>query len=66
MMRDPELHTDELQMRQIENHYLAIDPRRLSEMPERVVNLLGYKVHPPFIGYGMAAVSSGSLADYSS
>jgi hypothetical protein len=43
---------DGFQMRQIENQFLAIDPRRLKDIPGRIVDMLGYKVHSPFIGYG--------------
>lgn len=38
-------------MRQIENMYLSVDPRRLDGIPERVVELMGYKVFAGFIGY---------------
>ncbi len=41
-----------MQMRQIENQFLAVDPRRLGEIPERIVDMVGYQTHRPFIGYG--------------
>ena len=40
------------QIRPIENQILAVDPRRLDEIPEKIVSMMGYRVHPPFIGYG--------------
>ncbi|KAF2403697.1 phytanoyl-CoA dioxygenase [Trichodelitschia bisporula] len=38
-------------VRPIENQFLAVDPRKLDEIPERIVDMMGYKVHKPFIGY---------------
>ena len=38
-------------MRQIENMYLAVDPRKLEEIPKRIVELMGYKTFAGFIGY---------------
>lgn len=40
-------------IRQIENQLLAVDPRKVEsgEIPERIVNMMGYRVHQPFIGY---------------
>ncbi|KXL50578.1 hypothetical protein M433DRAFT_158085 [Acidomyces richmondensis BFW] len=40
-------------IRQIENMMLAIDPRKIEkgEIPKRIVEMLGYQVQPPFIGY---------------
>jgi hypothetical protein len=38
-------------MRQIENMYLSVDPRKLDRIPQRVVELMGYKVFAGFIGY---------------
>jgi len=39
-------------IRQIENMILAIDPRKIErgEIPKRIVDMLGYRVHQPFIG----------------
>jgi hypothetical protein len=49
------------QIRQIENQILAVDPRRLGEMPRELVEMLGYRVHKPFIGYGESS-SAGIFA----
>jgi ectoine hydroxylase-related dioxygenase (phytanoyl-CoA dioxygenase family) len=38
-------------MRQVENQYLAVDPRRLDEMDSRIVSMMGYKTFVDFIGY---------------
>jgi ectoine hydroxylase-related dioxygenase (phytanoyl-CoA dioxygenase family) len=38
-------------IRQIENQFLAVDPRKLDEIPKKIVDMMGYKVHRPFIGY---------------
>lgn len=38
-------------MRQIENMALAVPPDVVATMPERVQELLGYSILPPFIGY---------------
>lgn len=38
-------------MRTTENHMLAVDFEKLEEIPPRLVDMLGYKVGPPFIGY---------------
>jgi ectoine hydroxylase-related dioxygenase (phytanoyl-CoA dioxygenase family) len=34
-----------------ENHVLAVAPDVVATLPERLQELLGYNVHPPFIGY---------------
>jgi ectoine hydroxylase-related dioxygenase (phytanoyl-CoA dioxygenase family) len=39
-------------IRAIENQFLAVDPRRLPEIDGRIVQMMGYKTHRPFIGYG--------------
>ncbi|EDN05262.1 predicted protein [Histoplasma mississippiense (nom. inval.)] len=39
-------------IRQIENQILAVDPRRLTEIPQRIVEMMGYRIHAPFIAYG--------------
>ena len=39
-------------IRPIENQILAVDPRRLPSIPRRIVEMMGYKIHRPFIGYG--------------
>ena len=38
-------------MRQIENMALAVPPDVVATLPERVQELLGYSILPPFIGY---------------
>jgi ectoine hydroxylase-related dioxygenase (phytanoyl-CoA dioxygenase family) len=38
-------------MRQIENMTLAVPPHVVATLPERVQELLGYSIMPPFIGY---------------
>lgn len=38
-------------IRPIENQFLAVDPRKLEEIPKRIVDMMGYKIHTPFIGY---------------
>jgi len=37
--------------RQQENYTLAIAAERVRRMPERVQALLGYSIHPPFMGH---------------
>ncbi|KAH8688827.1 hypothetical protein BGW36DRAFT_309502 [Talaromyces proteolyticus] len=37
-------------IRPAENHFLAVDPRRLPEIPEDIVRMMGYGLHKPFIG----------------
>ena len=34
-----------------ENHILAVPREVVQELPERLQELLGYNIHPPFIGY---------------
>jgi ectoine hydroxylase-related dioxygenase (phytanoyl-CoA dioxygenase family) len=38
-------------LRAAENHVLAVPPGTAAALPERLQELLGYNVHPPFIGY---------------
>ncbi len=38
-------------LRPVENHVLVVPPEKARELPERLQELLGYNVHPPFIGY---------------
>jgi ectoine hydroxylase-related dioxygenase (phytanoyl-CoA dioxygenase family) len=38
-------------LRPAENHVLAVPPEEAAARPERIQELLGYNVHPPFIGY---------------
>lgn len=37
--------------RQLENMCLAVPPATAAALPERVQQLLGYSIHPPFMGY---------------
>lgn len=37
--------------RQIENMTLAVPPEIAAHLPERAQKLLGYSIHPPFMGY---------------
>lgn len=39
-------------IRPIENQILAVDPRRLEQIDRRIIDMMGYKIHRPFIGYG--------------
>lgn len=38
-------------MRQLENQQLAVDWDKLDEIPPRLVEMMGYKVGNPFLGY---------------
>jgi ectoine hydroxylase-related dioxygenase (phytanoyl-CoA dioxygenase family) len=38
-------------LRPVENHVLAVPPILASTLPVRLQELLGYNIHPPFIGY---------------
>jgi ectoine hydroxylase-related dioxygenase (phytanoyl-CoA dioxygenase family) len=38
-------------LRPVENHVLVVPPAMASGLPPRLQELLGYNVHPPFIGY---------------
>jgi len=38
-------------LRPVENHVLAVPPSMASALPVRLQELLGYNIHPPFIGY---------------
>lgn len=38
-------------LRQQENHILAVPPAIVRDLPERLAELLGYNICPPFIGY---------------
>jgi len=38
-------------LRPIENHALAVAPEVAATLPVRLAELLGYGLHPPFIGY---------------
>jgi ectoine hydroxylase-related dioxygenase (phytanoyl-CoA dioxygenase family) len=45
------LHYAASWLRSVENHVLAVPQAVVRELPERLQELLGYNVHPPFIGY---------------
>ncbi|MDQ1683656.1 MAG: hypothetical protein QOC82_393 [Frankiaceae bacterium] len=38
-------------LRQQENHVLAVPPDIVRTLPERLQELIGYGIHPPFVGY---------------
>jgi len=38
-------------LRQQENHCLAVPRDIARELPERLQELLGYNIYPPFVGY---------------
>lgn len=38
-------------LRPVENHVLVVPPEVARTLPERLQELLGYNIHPPFIGY---------------
>ena len=38
-------------LRAQENHYLAVPRETVAQLPERLQELLGYNVYPPFVGY---------------
>lgn len=38
-------------MRQLENQQLAVDFEKLDSIPDRLVDMMGYKVGMPFLGY---------------
>ena len=38
-------------LRQQENHCLAVPREVVSQLPERLQELLGYNIYPPFVGY---------------
>ena len=38
-------------LRPVENHVLAVPPEVARDLPERLQELLGYNIGPPFIGY---------------
>ncbi|HUI48105.1 MAG TPA: phytanoyl-CoA dioxygenase family protein [Acidimicrobiia bacterium] len=45
------LHYAASWLRPVENHVLAVPPAVVATLPERLQELLGYNIHPPFIGY---------------
>jgi ectoine hydroxylase-related dioxygenase (phytanoyl-CoA dioxygenase family) len=38
-------------LRAQENHLLAVPRETVAELPERLQELLGYNIYPPFLGY---------------
>jgi ectoine hydroxylase-related dioxygenase (phytanoyl-CoA dioxygenase family) len=38
-------------LRPVENHALAVPPATMAGLPQRLQELLGYNICPPFIGY---------------
>jgi ectoine hydroxylase-related dioxygenase (phytanoyl-CoA dioxygenase family) len=38
-------------LRPQENHCLAVPKEIVRDLPERLQELLGYGIHPPFVGY---------------
>ncbi|HXQ76035.1 MAG TPA: phytanoyl-CoA dioxygenase family protein [Acidimicrobiales bacterium] len=45
------LHYAASWLRPVENHVLVVPPAAAAGLPERLQELLGYNIHPPFIGY---------------
>jgi ectoine hydroxylase-related dioxygenase (phytanoyl-CoA dioxygenase family) len=45
------LHYAASWLRPVENHVLAVPPAVVATLPERLQELLGYNISPPFIGY---------------
>ena len=45
------LHYAASWLRPVENHVLVVPPDVARDLPPRLQELLGYNVHPPFIGY---------------
>ncbi len=45
------LHYAASWLRPVENHVLVVPPALAATLPPRLQELLGYNIHPPFIGY---------------
>ncbi|HXW33659.1 MAG TPA: phytanoyl-CoA dioxygenase family protein, partial [Acidimicrobiales bacterium] len=45
------LHYGASWLRPVENHVLVVPPELASTLPTRLAELLGYNIHPPFVGY---------------
>jgi len=45
------LHYAASWLRPVENHVLVVPPERARDLPERLQELLGYNIRPPFTGY---------------
>ena len=48
-------------LRQIENQVLAVPRDMAARYSPRVQALLGYSIHPPFMGYVDACIRAGSI-----
>ncbi|HYB99326.1 MAG TPA: phytanoyl-CoA dioxygenase family protein [Candidatus Limnocylindrales bacterium] len=46
-----------------ENYFLSISPQRARAMSERVQSLLGYSIHPPFMGHALGQHPRKMLED---
>ena len=45
------VHYSSSWLRPVENHVLVVPPEVARDLPERLQELLGYNIRPPFIGY---------------
>jgi ectoine hydroxylase-related dioxygenase (phytanoyl-CoA dioxygenase family) len=45
-------------VRQLENMTLAVPAELAKKLPERACELIGYSIHPPFMGMSMAFTPS--------
>jgi ectoine hydroxylase-related dioxygenase (phytanoyl-CoA dioxygenase family) len=45
------LHYSASWLRPVENHVLAVPREVVRTLPERLQELLGYNIYPPFVGY---------------
>lgn len=43
---------------------LAVEPRKLNEIPESIVKTMGYNTHRPFIGYGKFFKTESAVLSY--
>jgi ectoine hydroxylase-related dioxygenase (phytanoyl-CoA dioxygenase family) len=39
-------------IRPIEDQKLAVDPRKLKDIPSQIIDMMGYRIYRPFVGYG--------------
>jgi ectoine hydroxylase-related dioxygenase (phytanoyl-CoA dioxygenase family) len=51
-------------LRPVENHVLVVPPGPAAALPGRLQELLGYNIHPPFIGYVDGRHPAKLLADH--
>lgn len=49
-------------IRPIENQILAVDYRKLDEIDQRIVGMMGYRVMAPFMGYGELCVRAINIS----